>query len=435
MNNMTLLIPALEIWGSVFIMSCSAYLIIHKKTLAEATGRFLILLESNMSLLLICSLAINLIDVRRDSVPKAAALFFRLLLALFRINQIVLSAACLSLHLPRDRFTSRLVRLSAAFACLSLFLQIVLLGMRLLEIPLQAAFYGGRLYFFLPAAGTLLFLSACIAGLLLNRRKIPPGYFRALLSFFLVPLITLMAFGNLNFVDLAFGFSSLTLYGIIFVEQRRILLMREEWLLAERERLARQKEEMTQIEIQLVLSQIQPSFLKDTLMTISGLCDTDTEAARAGVSVFADYLRGNMRSLDRYEPVFFEGHLPHIRNFLYLENLKYGEKLKSRFDFETVDFAIPLLCIQPLLENAVRYGIAPLGMGTVTLRTRRKKDCILVEVEDDGAGFDYDPDKDLKGAYPGIHAVRSRIVRQSGGSLEIISSPGRGTLARIMIPA
>ena len=58
-----------------------------------------------------------------------------------------------------------------------------------------------------------------------------------------------------------------------------------------------------------------------------------------------------------------------------------------------------------------------------------------MEVEDDGAGFDYDPEKDLKGAYPGIHAVRSRIARQSQGSLEIISSPGRGTLARIRIPA
>ena len=433
MNNISLLAPSLGMWGAVFTMSCFAYLVTHRNTLGEAAGRYLTPLELNLSLLLVCSPAVGLFRTRTDLVPEPVFLFFRILTELLRINQVLLSAGYISHHLPEDRFTRRVMRFSTVFNCFCILMQFFLM----VTGRLRGHLPGPRALppYLLPMTGLLIFLSGSIMSLLWNRRKMSPGYFRSLMVYFLLPLIMILFFRSFDLLDLAFGFSSLPLFGIIFVEQQRILLMREEWLLAERNRLAGEKEEMTQMEIQLVLSQIQPEFLKETLETISGLCDTDTEAARAGVSVFADYLRGNMRSLDRYEPVFFEGHLPHIRNFLYLENLKFGKKLKSRFDFETVDFALPSLCIQPLLENAVRYGIAPLGSGTVCLRTRREEGSILVEVEDDGAGFDYDPEKDLKGAYPGIHAVRSRIARQSQGSLEIISSPGRGTLARIRIPA
>lgn len=429
MNNISLLIPALEIWGAVFTMSCFVFMIIHRRTFTETAGRLLARLELNISLLLICSFAAGLFRSRMHSVPAVIVL----LLELARISLILISADCVFFHTPQDRFTRMTMHSAIAVASLSLLIHFRLAESGKLLILPQLSIPAGSAYFF-RAAGLVLFLLVSMAGLLRNRKKIASGYFRALMVFFLVPLTALIFFRSFVFVDLAFSFSSLALFGIIFLDQRRILRMQEEWLLAERDRLASQKEEMSQIEIQLVLSQIQPEFLKDTLMTISGLCDTDTDAAREGVSVFADYLRGNMRSLDRLEPVFFEGHLPHIRNFLYLEKLKFGNRLESRFDFETVDFALPSLCIQPLLENAVRYGIAPLGSGTVSLRTRREEGCILVEVEDNGTGFDYDPDRDLKGAYPGIHAVRSRLVRQSGGSLEIISSPGRGTLARIRIP-
>jgi signal transduction histidine kinase len=432
MNNISLLGPSLEMWGAILTMSCFIYLVTHRKTLGEVTGHYLTLLELNMSLLLILSPAAGLFRALPVPVPKPVFFFLGILLELLRVNQVLLSAANIYHHLPEDRSAALIMRFSAVFTCLCLLLQFFLLHTGRVQIQADGTPAGPA--YLVPVAGLLVFLAAGIASLLRNRRKMAPGYFRALLVYLLVPLVTILVFRAFAFADLSFGFSSLTLFGIIFVEQRRILLEREEWLLAERDRLARQTEEMTQMEIQLVLSQIQPEFLKETLTTISGLCDTDTEAARAGVSVFADYLRGNMRSLDRYEPVFFEGHLPHIRNFLYLENLKFGERLQSHFDFETVDFALPSLCVQPLLENAVRYGIAPLGSGTVYLRTRREEGSILVEVEDDGAGFAYDPEKDLKGAYPGIHAVRSRIARQSRGSLEIISSPGRGTLARIRIP-
>ncbi len=433
MNNISMLVPSLEMWGAVLTMSCFFFLVTHRKTLNEATVRYLPLLELNISLLLICSPASGPLSFLVSPVPDTNYFFQRILMELLRINQVFLSSEYISHHLPEDRSAMLIVRISAAFACLCFLPQFLVLGTD--SVPIHAAgpyaWPGHRL----PLAGLLVFLTAGIAVLFRNRKKMAFGYFRALLVYCLVPLNTILVLRASAFTDLSFGFSSLTLFGIIFVEQRRILLAREEWLLAERDRLARKTEEMSQIEIQLVLSQIQPEFLKETLTTISGLCDTDTEAARAGISVFADYLRGNMRSLDRYEPVFFEGHLPHIRNFLYLENLKFGNKLESRFDFETVDFSLPSLCIQPLLENAVRYGIAPKGHGTVYLRTRRQGDSILVEVEDDGAGFAYDPEKDLNGAYPGIHAVRRRIARQSQGTLEILSSPGRGTLARIRIPA
>ena len=431
MNNIFLLGPALEMWGAFFTMLSFVFLLTHKRTLGEAAGPYLTLLELNMSLLLICSPAAGLLRTR--PAPERLFLFLEILMELLRVNHVLLSALCISQHLPGSRSARLIIRISITFTCLCFFLQFFLTAAGRLGPYGEGTF--ALPPYLLPVAGLLLFIAGSTAGLLCSRREMNAGYFRALLVYLLVPLITVPIFRALHFVDLAFGFSSLILFGMIFVEQRRILLMREEWLLAERNRLAEEKEEMTQMEIQLVLTQIQPEFLKETLETISGLCDTDTEAARNGVSVFADYLRGNMRSLDRYEPVFFEGHLPHIRNFLYLENLKFGKRLQYRFDFETVDFAIPSLCIQPLLENAVRYGIAPLGSGTVILRTRREKDCILVEVEDDGAGFTYDRDRDLKGAYPGIHAVRSRIARQSRGSLEILSSPGRGTLARIRIPA
>ena len=435
MNFFHLLI-GLKLWGSVFAACSTLFILLQRKDRIQKRGFFLALLEGSISLVLLCSLALDLVLVSAAPPKRSLYLLLRLSLVLLRCQMIVFSAQYIYMHLPwkvPGRFYLAFVAagsyLTGAFQAAFLW-RAVLSG----SAP---AFYSGSMPFI--GIACLLFFTGSLLILLFTEKEINPAYFRALMAFLLFPMLTaLVLFSTPAFfsaVDLSLSFSSIAMYVILILYRQKLIREQEEKMLEERARLARQKEEMNLLEDQLVLSQLQPEFLKETLMTISGLCDTDTEEARSGIAWFSDYLRENMDSLKKSEPVHFENHLAHIQSFLDLEGLKFGDRLRACFEFETVDFLIPTLCVQPLLENAIRYGISPAGSGTLTLRTRKRDNHVLVEIEDDGIGFDYRAEDDRKGCYPGIRAIRSRILNLSGGSLEIESSPGKGTLARIIIPA
>ena len=432
--NPSHLLTGLLLWGSVFTMGSALYTFwkIHFQNNRRAF--FLGLLQANVSLVLLCSAAGNL--CLASSAPDGSLyLALRLFLVYLRSQMAVLAACYIRALLPGQDLSRLYLTGSAIGSITAALIQGALIWRDALQ-GAAPAFLEGNYHFAVSAR--MIFLVCSLLVLLVSEKELVPAYYRAVMIFLLPPLLTsLLCFsiqGYLAAIDLSCSISSVAMYVILLRHTQRLTMEQEEKILAERTRLARQKEEMNLLENQLILSQLQPEFLKESLATISRLCDTDTEAARRGVSWFSDYLRENMDSLKKTEPVPFQTHLAHIQNFLNLERLNFGDRLQSCFDFETVDFSIPSLCIQPLLENAIRYGITPAGSGCVTLRTRREEGQVLIEIEDDGAGFSYREDLDQAGAYPGIRAIRSRILSLSGGSLEIASTPGKGTLARIRIP-
>lgn len=149
------------------------------------------------------------------------------------------------------------------------------------------------------------------------------------------------------------------------------------------------QEELENSRIAVMLSQIQPHFLYNVIGTIRGLCRVDSEQAWRALGDFSNYLRGNMSALSNDSLIHFTSELRHIEAYLRLEKMRMGDELEIVYDINEKDFFIPQLIVQPIVENAVKHGLFEKeGGGTLILRSRRQEDKIIIEVIDDGIGFD-----------------------------------------------
>ena len=205
-------------------------------------------------------------------------------------------------------------------------------------------------------------------------------------------------------------------------------------LIENEKQLAKAEKQLYESRISVMLSQIQPHFLYNSLNASRGLCRKDPEQAREAIGSFAEYLRGNMDSLNKREPIPFIRELSHIENYLKLEKFRFGDELKVNYDIKEKNFFIPALSVQPLVENAVKHGICEKeNGGTLTLKTYRDGEYIVIEVSDDGIGFDAEKliSEDKERSHIGIQNTRERLKQMIGASLTIESLPGKGTVAKI----
>lgn len=195
------------------------------------------------------------------------------------------------------------------------------------------------------------------------------------------------------------------------------------------------QQQLAQEKIAITLSQIQPHFLYNTITSICYLCDKDPQMAKETLENFSVYLRGNLDSLKRTTPIpFFKG-LEHVETYISLEKVRFPKTLNVKWDIAAANFMLPALSVQPLVENAVKYGIGKkYGGGTVTISTCEKETYFEVKVIDDGAGFDTKAVPDDRRSHIGIENVRLRLAAICNGTLEIYSETGRGTEAVIKIP-
>ena len=203
------------------------------------------------------------------------------------------------------------------------------------------------------------------------------------------------------------------------------------------ERYIRSVEENAQLKVDILLAQIQPHFMFNSLTTIQHLCRKNPEMAGKAVGDFAAFLRHNMDSLTVDKPIPFQKELKHVQNYLDLQKMRFGEELQIVYDLPFMDFCIPTLTVQPIVENAVTYGVrkSESGTGTVTIRSRECSDHIELIVEDDGPGFTQNPTPGNEGrSHTGIRNVRERLQRISGGQLVIDSIPGKGTIVTFLLP-
>lgn len=195
------------------------------------------------------------------------------------------------------------------------------------------------------------------------------------------------------------------------------------------------EQELKDSRISIMLSQLQPHFLFNVLNSIYYLCGKDPASAQKMVDKFSTYLRNNLDSLEQKTMVLFHKELDHIQTYLELEEFRFGEDLTVRYDIQATNFAVPVLSVQPLVENAVKHGI---GMkedgGTLTLSTREEPDCYVITVADTGVGFDPEHYQYDGKTHVGIENVRQRLEHMAGGTLKITSTPGAGTTAVITLP-
>lgn len=195
----------------------------------------------------------------------------------------------------------------------------------------------------------------------------------------------------------------------------------------------RAEKELAELRIDVMLSQIRPHFLYNSLTAIRQLCDTDTAQAKESILDFSRFLRANMNSLTAKEPIPFERELEHVRNYLNLEQQRFGRRLRVIYDINSREFKLPTLTLQPIVENAVRYGIKkrPEG-GTVRIYTEEQEGYNTIVVSDDGEGFRVSADVTDNRIHIGIANVRRRLEEQCSGTLTI-ESGDQGTRVTLCI--
>lgn len=204
---------------------------------------------------------------------------------------------------------------------------------------------------------------------------------------------------------------------------------------SEAARTARLGNELADSRVKIMLSQIQPHFVYNSLSVIQALCGMNPELAAAATDDFSDYLRCNMDSLGSDQPIPFEKELQHTKRYLSLEKLRFEDALNINFDIQTTDFTLPALTLQPITENAVRYGITKREEGgNLLISTRETETDYEVIVKDNGVGFEPNSIKKDDRSHIGIINVRQRLKTMCGGTLTINSVPNVGTTATITIP-
>ena len=226
------------------------------------------------------------------------------------------------------------------------------------------------------------------------------------------------------------------LYFIVFGTAVSAGVMFAYVLIDQTEQYARQSEENAELRTDIMLSQIKPHFLYNSLGAIQSLCRSDPAEAEKAVAEFSRYLRGNMNALAREKTIPFAQELEHTKTYLALEKLRYEDELQLRYELRCTDFRIPPLTLQPIAENAVRHGVRgnASGCGTVCIASAEYPDRWEITVTDDGPGFDPAQPPADGNAHIGLQNVRERLKRAVDGELRIEASPGNGTKVTIILP-
>ncbi|MBO4653024.1 MAG: histidine kinase [Lachnospiraceae bacterium] len=185
--------------------------------------------------------------------------------------------------------------------------------------------------------------------------------------------------------------------------------------------------------IRIMMTQIQPHFLYNTLSTIQSLCRTDPDKAVSVTEEFGTYLRQNLESLNRTDLIPIQKELEHTRVYTGIEEVRFP-RIRIEYDIEDTEFSVPALTVQPLVENAIRHGVRICQNGLVTIATRKGNACHEIIITDNGKGFDVkNPELDGE-THIGIRNVRERIETMCGGTLTIDSVVDVGTTIMIRIP-
>lgn len=192
--------------------------------------------------------------------------------------------------------------------------------------------------------------------------------------------------------------------------------------------IIREQEKTKDAEIKLMISQIQPHFIYNSLSSISTLIEIDPVKAQNALDIFTEYLRRNLSSMTETRLISFEEELKHIEAYLSLEKLRFKNRINVIYDIKVTDFSLPSLTIQPIVENACKHGILKkLEGGTIIIKTREDDLRYIIEVIDDGIGFDLNDVTLKENNHFGINNIKYRIDKMVNGNMVIESKPGEGT--------
>ena len=189
-------------------------------------------------------------------------------------------------------------------------------------------------------------------------------------------------------------------------------------------------------------AQISPHFVYNSLTAIASFVRTDPERARELLLEFADFTRYSFRRHGDFTTLAEE--LRSVDRYLLLERARFGDRLQVTVQVapEVLPVTVPFLCVQPLVENAVRHGLeGKAGPGQVTIVARDQGSEAVISVEDDGIGIDPDAVRrtlagDPDGDSVGLGNVDERLRQVYGDEYGLVveTAPGAGTKVSMRVP-
>ena len=186
-------------------------------------------------------------------------------------------------------------------------------------------------------------------------------------------------------------------------------------------------------QIQIMMTQMQPHFLYNTLSTIQALCRIDPEKASDTTEKFGIYLQQNLGSINQPELIPIKKELEHTKIYADIEMIRF-KNVRVEYDIKDESFCVPALTVQPLVENAIKHGARIRKEGVVTVRTKKTDNGHEVVISDNGCGFDTTQQLGTDKTHIGIRNVEERVRIMCGGSVSIESRLDEGTTVTIRIP-
>lgn len=259
------------------------------------------------------------------------------------------------------------------------------------------------------------------AALIIKRKKISKRFFLALLIYIL-PTTILVILYMFAAVDLVISFwvllCALTMFALILTDNMK--------------KYMHQQREIANQRANVMILQMRPHFVYNTMMGIYYLCGQDSQKAKQVTLDFTTYLRKNFDALASEDTVPFKDELEHTRAYLAVEKAQFEDSLFVSFDTPHTLFRLPPLTLQPIVENSVKHGMAasddPIHITIVTRQTDTTSEII---VEDDGPGFG---SVDNNEPHIALKNIRERLKLMCKGTLEISPREGGGTSVKVTIP-
>jgi len=311
-----------------------------------------------------------------------------------------------------------MVTLWLVYAALLVFTQF---STQIYTITPENVYRRGPLYFVLllpPAAMMALNLATLIS----RRRLLNKRQRLAFAIYLLLPLccmlIQMVSYGLLMIV---IGTSVSAMIMFIFI------------LLDQVDHSIRQQQKNAAQQASITVLQMRPHFIYNTLMSIYYLCRQDTEKAQQVILDFTSYLRQNFTAIAKEDTIPFTEELEHTRAYLAVEQARFRDRLLVEFDTPFTAFRLPPLTLQPIVENAVKYGLDPeLEPLSVTVVSRLRDGYAEIIVEDNGPGFS---PADSDGPHIALDNIRERLKIMCGGELTVSPRESGGTAVTVRIPA
>ena len=282
-------------------------------------------------------------------------------------------------------------------------------------------YHRGPYYPVLLVPPALIMLIILIA-LIRRRDKLTRRQFKAFMSYIAIPVIAIglqMFNYGIHFIVLGTAIATGIMMMILLTDQA--------------DQAARQQKKIADQQANLMVLQMRPHFIYNTMMSIYYLIAEDPHRAQKVLMDFSTYLRKNFTAMSKDEPIPFTEELEHAKAYLAVEQVRFEEKLYVEYDTPYTDFTLPPLTLQPLVENSVKHGVDPeLDPLTIFVSTEKTDTGYDVIVADTGPGFG--SSGKTAGNRVALSNLQERLGRY-GHSLTISDREGGGSVVAIHVRA